>query len=135
MPIKIERLPGESIISAIVSKPFEPERDIPAMFAEFIQLRLAIQGDVALILDVSADTGNPDSFNQMVFSLAEAARGIKAGKAAGLHRPPIIIYVGSGKIAALASQAIGQEQYGGVKGYLCTSQDEALALAREKLST
>ena len=134
MPVQIEQLPGESIINATVNEPFDPERDMPAMFAEFIQLRLAIQGDVALILDVSDTTNHPDSFSRMVLALSKAAQGIRTGRAAGVDRPPILIFVGTGLIATLASQAMGQEQYGGVAGHLCTSHEEALALAREKLS-
>ncbi len=133
MPIQIEQLPGESIITAVATEPFNPEQDMPAMFAEFIRLRLAIQGGVALIVDVSDPANSPDSFSRMVFALAEAAQGIRAGRAAGVNGPPITIFVGSGPTAALASQAIEQEQYGGVKGHLCTSHDEALSLAREKL--
>jgi hypothetical protein len=134
MPVKIEQLPGESIVHATVHEPFVPERDMPAMFAEIIPLRMTIQGDVALIIDFSATTNHPNSFSKMVFTLAEAAQGIKAGRAAGVSRPPILIFVGTGPIADIASQAIEQEQYGGVKGHLCASQDEALALARAKLS-
>ena len=135
MPIKVERLPGESIISATVSKPFNPEQDVRAMFAEFIQFRLAIQGDVALILNFSEVANHPDAFSQLVFALAEASQGIKAGKAAGVASPPIVIFVGAGPIATLASQAMEQAQYGGVRGHLCASYDEALALARSKLTT
>jgi hypothetical protein len=134
MPIKIEQLPGESIISATVSEPFEPERDVPPMFGELIRVRLATQGDVALILDFGETTNSPDAFSRMVFALAKAAEGIKAGRAAGVGGPPILIFVGSGLVANITSQAIEQEQYGGVRGHLCTSRDEALALARAKLS-
>lgn len=134
MPITIEQLPGESIISATVNEPFNPEQDISAMFAGFIQLRLKIQGDVALILDVRNTANRPDAFSQLVLSLAEAAQGIKASKASGVGGPPIVIFVGTDLMTALASQAIEQEQYGGVRGHLCTSKDEALALARAKLS-
>jgi hypothetical protein len=134
MPVRIEQLPGESIISAIVSEPFHPEVDMPAMFSEFIRLRLSIQGDVALIVDVTDTTSRPDAFSQMMFALAEASQGIRASQAAGVGGPPITIFVGSGLAASLASQAIAQEQYGGVRGHLCTSLDEALSLAREKLS-
>jgi hypothetical protein len=134
MPVNIEQLPGESIITATVTEPFDPERDMPVMFAEFIRLRLAIQGDVALIIDVSPTTNHPDSFSRMAFALSKAAQGIKTGREVGIDRPPITIFVGSDPIAALASQAMGQEQYGGVTGHLCTSRDEALALARAKLS-
>jgi len=105
------------------------------MFAKFIQLRLAIQGDVALIVDVSDTTDNPDSFSHMVFALAEAAQGIREGRAVGIKRPPFVVFVGAGPIATLVAQAMEQEQYGGVRGQLCESHDEALALAREKLST
>jgi hypothetical protein len=135
MPIKIEQFPGESIISATVNEPFDPGQDIPPLFAELIRLRLSIQGDVALILDFADTTNNPDAFSRMVFALAQASQGIKDGKAAGVGRPPILIFVGSGPIADIASQAMEQEQYGGVRGHLCASKDEALALAREKLST
>ncbi len=71
----------------------------------------------------------------MVIALAAASRGVRASQEAGVSGPPITIFVGSGPVAALASQAMEQEQYGGVKGHLCTSHEEALALAREKLST
>ncbi|MBN1200563.1 MAG: hypothetical protein JXJ20_01785 [Anaerolineae bacterium] len=135
MPIKMEQLPGESIINATINEPFDPDRDIPALFAEFIPLRLAIQGDVALILDFSSVVSKPNSFSPMVLSMAEASRGVRASKEAGVGRPPITIFVGSGPIANLAAQAMEQEQYGGTRGHLCATYDEALALARAKLST
>ena len=133
MSVTVEQLPGESIINAIISEPFDPEQDIPAMFAQFIPLRTAIQGDVALILDVTNVISQPNAFTEMVFALANAAKGIKASKAAGL-KPPITVFVGSGEMADLAAQAIEQEQYGGTKAHLCASQDDALALVREKLN-
>jgi hypothetical protein len=131
MPIKVEQLPGESIITATVSQPFEPRQDIPALFEELTRLRLAIQGEVALILDLSSARA---AFSQTVIALAEASSGIKSGRAAGIDRPPIVIFVGTGILADLASKAMGQRQYGGVKGHLCATKDEALALAREVLA-
>jgi hypothetical protein len=132
MPIKVEQLPGESIITASVKEPFVPREDMPAMFAEITQLRRAIQGDVVQILDI---TSSRIPFSQVMLALAEASNGIKAGRAAGMDRPPIMIFVGSGVLADLASKAMGQRQYGGVSGHLCASMEEALALAREMLST
>lgn len=131
MPIKVEQLPGESIITATVGNPFDAREDVPAMFAEFTRLRLAIQGNVALIIDLS---GARAAFSQTVIALAEASSGIRAGRAAGIDRPPIIIFVGTGVLADLASKAMGQRQYGGVKGHLCATQGEALTLAREVLA-
>jgi hypothetical protein len=107
---------------------------MPAMFAEFISLRQAIQGDVAMVLDVMDVTNNPASFSKMVMALGEAAQGIKAGKAAGLA-PPITFFVGTDPITALASEAIEQKQYGGARGQLCATVDEALAQARAKLAS
>jgi hypothetical protein len=70
----------------------------------------------------------------MAFALSKASEGVKTSRAASLDRPPIIFFVGAGLVADLAAQAMEQEQYGGVAGHLCASHDEALALAREKLS-
>lgn len=134
MPIQIEQLPGEAIIKATVSDSLTPENDIPAMFAEFIHLRMAIKGPVALILDFSNSGNNPNAFSQMVMGLAQAAQGIKASKASGMAQPPIIIFVGSDSITDLAANAISQEQYGGVPAELCPTLPDALALARAKLS-
>jgi hypothetical protein len=135
MPIKVERFSGESILCATVNEPFDPEREVPAMFAELIRLRLAIQGHVVYILDLGDTINTPDAFGKMVLALAEASRGIKAGREAGFAGPPTTIFVGSGPVADLISQSIEQEQYGGVRAQLCTSQAEALALARARLST
>jgi hypothetical protein len=132
MPMTIEQVPDENILIASVSEPFEPRQDIPDMFAEFTRLRLALQGDVAMILDMR---GARAAFSQVVTALAEASAGIKAGRAAGIDRPPIMVFVGSGLLADLASKAMAQRQYGGVKGHLCATREEALALAREILST
>ena len=132
MPIKVEQLPGESIIVAATHEPFDPNQDVQAMFAEITRLRLTIQGNVALIIDFSDD---PASFSQLVVGLAEASRAIQAGKAAGINRPPLTIFVGTSTMTELASQAMGQKQYGGVQGHLCATKDEAIALARTKLST
>ncbi len=104
------------------------------MFAETTRLRLTIQGDVVLIIDVSQMADAPDSFSKMVFALAHASQGIRTNIAAGVGRPPILILVGSDPLTALASEAMAQDQYGGVRGHLCVTLDEALALAREKLS-
>lgn len=134
MPVEIKQLPGESIIYATVNKPFKPDEDMPAMFAEVIRLRQAIHGTVVLILDVTSTISEPDAFSTMVAALANARHGIKASKTVGLQ-PPITIFVGSGSVMDLAAQAITQEQYGGVGAHLCISYDEALTLAREKLST
>lgn len=131
MPIKVEQLPGEPIITASVSDPFDPRQDIQPLFAEITRLRLAIQDDVVLIIDL---TGGKPAFSQTVIALAEASSGIRAGRAAGIDRPPITIFVGSGVLADLASKAMAQRQYGGVKGHLCATKDEALALAREVLA-
>jgi hypothetical protein len=130
MPVKIEQLPGESIVVATPSRPFEPKQDMTAMFAELTRLRLSIGGPVALIVDSS---GTPISFSQMVIVLSEASHAVKASKEAG-GQPPITIFIGSGRLAELVSQAMGQRQYGGVSGHLCTTLDEALTLARKKLA-
>lgn len=131
MPIKIEKLPDEPIITATVTDPFDARQDVPGMFAEFTRLRLAAKGDVAVILDISNARA---PFSQTVIALAEASSGIKAGRAAGIDRPPIMIFVGTGVLAELASKAMGQRQYGGVKGHLCATKDEALSLARQILA-
>ena len=132
MPIELEQLPGESIIIATHVEPFDPTQDVPAMFAKFTQLRLAIQGTVALIVDFSeAKVG----FNQTAVALTEAFKGVKAGKAAGVDRPPIIILVGSGVIANVTSKAMTKVPHGYANNHLCASKDEALSLARELLST
>lgn len=130
MPIKVKQLPEEPIIVAAITEPLNLAHDMPAMFAEFIRLRLAIQGPVALIMDISQV---PDSFSEMAAALAEAGKGIRADKAAGVGQPPLLIFVGSGSITAIASEAMGQEQYGGVRGHLCASIEEALAFAEARL--
>lgn len=135
MPVKVEKLEGEAIIKAIVTEPFDPDRDMPAMFAELIPLRMAVQGKMAMIIDLSASVNNPNAFSQMVFTLARAADGIKAGKSTGQGGPPILIFVGSGTIADITARATGQAQYGGVSGQVCASMEEALALAHAKLSS
>lgn len=68
-----------------------------------------------------------------MLALSEASRGVKASQVAGVSGPPITIFVGSGPMMTLIAQAIEQEQYGGVRGNLCASLGEAIALAREKL--
>lgn len=135
MPIKVERIPNESIIKATINEPFDPPTDIPAMFAEFIPLRQTIQGPMALIVDLNETNSVPDAFGRIVIALAEAAKGIRASKEAQLGGPPILIFVGSGFMAELSADAVEQEQYGGTKAQLCTTLEEALALAREKLAT
>lgn len=134
MPVEVEHVSGESIIVATAKKPFLSERDVPMMFKEFVPLRMTIKGNAVLIVDLSATMDTPDAFSQMVVGLAEAATGIKAHKASGVASPPILILIGSGLVADIAAQAIAQDQYGGVKAHLCASRDEALALARTKLS-
>ncbi|MBN1562361.1 MAG: hypothetical protein JXA10_00870 [Anaerolineae bacterium] len=133
MPIEIKHYPGEAILSVTITNPFEPEHEMPAMFGQFMQLRHTTKGVVALILDLSDTINKPDEFSNMVSALAQAGKNIKASKIAGLE-PPIIIIVGSGPMVDLASRAITQEQYGGAGTHLCSSRDEALALAREKLA-
>jgi hypothetical protein len=134
MPIEIYRFPGEAIVSATAKAPLDPEHDVPAMFAEFIPLRLTIPGKIALIIDFGSTLDSPDAFSNMVMALSEASRGIRAGKQAGVSGPPITIFVGSGPVAAIASQAVGQDQYGGVRAELRSTMEEALALARARLA-
>ncbi len=134
MPVKLERIPGESIIHATVDEPFDPEHDIRNMYNDYISLRMPIPGQVALIIDVGKTVQGPDSFSNMVIALAEISKGIRTSKSAGFTSPPIVILVGSGMIADLVAKAPEQEQYGGVRGLLCSSYEEALALAREKLA-
>jgi hypothetical protein len=134
MPIQIEQIPGENIITGTVDEPFNPENDVSTMFAQFIGIRKTINGPLALIIDFSNTINAADAFSRIVFTLAEAARGIRASKQAQLAGPPILIFVGSGSLADLVTQAIEQEQYGGTKAHLCATQEEALALAREKLA-
>jgi hypothetical protein len=134
MPIQIEQIPGECILRATVNEPFDPEKDISSMFAQFIRIRQTINGPIALIIDFKNTDNAPNAFSRVVYSLAEAARGIRASKQAQLAGPPILIFVGSGSLADLVTQAIEQEQYGGTRAHLCATQEEALALAREKLS-
>ena len=134
MSIQIEQIPGECIITAAVNEPFNPENDISTMFAQFIHIRQTIDGPTALIIDLNNTNNAPDAFSRVVLTLAEAARGIRASKQAQLAGPPILIFVGSGSLADLVTQAVEQEQYGGAKAHLCATQEEALALAREKLS-
>ncbi len=131
MPIQVEQLPGEPIITATVINPFDARQDVPAMFAEFTRLRLALQGDVVLIIDLS---GGRVAFSQTVAAMTEASSGIKASRAAGVDRPPIVIFVGTSVLVDLASRAMGKRQYGGVKGHQCATKDEAIALGREILS-
>lgn len=130
MPVKVKQLPEEPIIVAAITEPLDLAHEMPAMFAEFIRLRLAIQGPVALIMDISQV---PDSFSEMAAALAEAGKGIRAGKTAGVGQPPLLIFVGSGSVTAIASEAIDQDQYGGVRGHLCTSIEEALTFAETHL--
>ncbi|NLX09536.1 MAG: hypothetical protein GXY36_07760 [Chloroflexi bacterium] len=134
MTMTVERLPGESIIRATAAEPFSPTYDIPAMFAEVTHLRLELQGDVVLIIDFRETVKDSTAFTKLVTALAEAGRGIRAGRAAGIVRPPITIFVGSGPLTSLAAQSIEQAQYGGVRGLLSNSPEEALVLAREKLA-
>jgi hypothetical protein len=134
MPVRVERFGDEAIIYATIIEPIEPEQDIAAMFAQFIPLRLTIPGHVALIIDLSEALDRTDSFGNLVRALAEASRGVQASKAADASGPPITIFVGTDSIVGLASQAMGQPPYGGVKGRLCVSRDEALTLARDLLA-
>jgi hypothetical protein len=134
MPITVERLSNESIIIATSVEPLIPEQDVPAMFSQFTSLRLTISGDVVLILDFGL-FNDPQSFSKLVRSLAEASQGIRVSRAAGVARPPITIFVGSGPMVAIASEAMGQEQYGGVRRRMCSSLDEAITLARSLLTS
>ncbi|MBN1427009.1 MAG: hypothetical protein JXB07_01410 [Anaerolineae bacterium] len=131
MPIKVEQLPGESIIIATVSELSDSQQDVPAMFADITQLRLKIRGTVVLILDFS---DAKVSFNQIAVGLGEAFKGIKAGKADGIERPPIVILVGSGVTTKVTSKVMTQMPEF-ANGHMCTSKDEALVLARKLLST
>ena len=131
MPIEIEQLPDESIIVMTVTQPFDPGQDMEPMFKEITRMRLAMEDEVVQIIDLK---NSRMAFSQTVVTMAEAARGIKASKAAGLKGPPTTVFIGSGMLADLTSKAMEQRQYGGVKGRLCANRDEALTLAREILA-
>ncbi len=130
MPVRVEQLPGEPIIVATIMNPFVPEEDMPAMYSQFISLRRNIPGYAALIIDVRETMNDPAGFSQMMLAMAEASRGIKAGQAAGLSGPPRLIMVGEGPMAGIAAEGMAQEQYGGVKGEVCPTLEEAIERAR-----
>jgi fructose-specific component phosphotransferase system IIB-like protein len=134
MAIKLERLPGESIFVAEIATPVNSE-DVPSMFQQMIPMRLAIRGKLVLILDFTKALDHPESFGLMSLAMAQASRGIRVSRDVGVDGPPITIYVGTGPIVAIASEAMEQDQYGGVRGQLCASRDEAITLARTLLAS
>lgn len=135
MTIKVERLPGESIIYISVHEPMDPRRDMAALFPQIVALRQTMPPQVVMVIDLGGSLHTPDAFSQMVLALAEASHGVRASRASGLPSAPTTIFVGSGIVAEVAAQSMAQEQYGGVGGSLCATLDEAYALARAKLAS
>jgi hypothetical protein len=134
MPIQLEQVPGENILIAINLEPFDPQNDMPSMFAQFMRSRQTMIGPVALIVDFNNTNTVPTGFTRVVLSLGEVAKGIRANKQAQLAGPPILIFVGSGSFADLVTGVVEHEHYGGAKAQLCATKEEAIALAREKLA-
>lgn len=130
MPVTVEKVQDDPIIIATTLSPFAPSADMPAMFGEITRHRMSINGPSALIIDCS---NTMDSFNVMMTAMAEASQAIKKSRES-VGQAPILIFVGTGLLAEIAAKSMGQSQYGGVSGELRPTREEAIAIAREKLT-
>ena len=126
MPITVERYQDQPIIIATITEPIDGDRDFLDMFARILGIRDTIQGypKYYTIIDM---TRFAPSFSEFFFALVEAR---KASQKRRPEFPNEIHLVGSGELFRLASNALGQVQYGGYTAPLHANIDEALNAVR-----
>src|SRR5574341_1561054 len=122
MAISFEDVPGEPVLIAVFHNPLQAAKDTAA-FNEAIHSRLDALGPDELLWVISDLTGVTINFADAIFGLAEAA---KASIGAFRDRRVRMVLIGVGDMIKFLVNAAEQKQYGGVKGHVCASMEEAL---------
>jgi hypothetical protein len=134
VPATVEVLSGERILVVTITNPFKPDVDMPRMFDQTFRLIADPKEPFVQIVDLSSIDSTGD-FSQMLAAMGHAASMSRNSRAAGIGRPPSLVFVGTGPLAKLAANAMGQTQYGGAGGHICSSREEAIVLARTLLTS
>ncbi len=127
MAVKFEDLPGEPILIAAFENPLQAGKDT-STFNEAIHSRLETISPDHVLWVISDLSGVTINFADAIFGLAEAARG---STGAFRDRRVRMVLIGVGDMIKFLVNAAEQSQYGGVKGHVCSSLEEALAYCRE----
>jgi hypothetical protein len=130
MPILVEKLRDEPIITVTFEDPINYMAEVPEAFDAILIMRDAINGSPRyfIIFDVSRVQVGID---EIVLTLGEAKQASK------MRRPDLplsLSIVGSGGLIEMAANAMEQAQYGAYQMPLFTSLDQALAAARAQFA-
>jgi hypothetical protein len=122
MAITVNRLENGPIVVASCQEPVDWRQDSPGMLEQIVELRDSIKGypRYYVVIDLSEVK---IGFTDIVMALA-ALR--KAEEKRRQDMPASVFVVGSGQLTQIASQAIGQQQYGEYRVQVHTSLDKAL---------
>lgn len=126
MTVAFERLADEPIVIVTFTNPLNAAKDTSA-FNQAVYDHLQIVEDrlwvIAELSSVSI------SFMDGVFGLAEAAKGVN-----GAFKDPRvrIVLVGVGDMIKFLIKSAEQTQYGGVKGHVATSIEDAIDYCRRQ---
>lgn len=131
MPVSVKPVDAEPILHAIVREPFVVADDMPPLLAQLTAQRQRMDCPVVVILDVAELAL---SFEKVTMALNRAAWHIRAQREHGSQLPLQYVFIGTDAMVALVSDAMNQDQYGGVGGHLVATWDEALAHARRLLA-
>lgn len=129
MPADVRLLPDEPIIMVTLTDPFENKDHIPELNTRLREILDAAKEPLWDVTDLTQM--KPPPFGEVVSGTAMMTRG----ELASLKHPKIagIAVVTTNDILRLATNALSQAQYGGVKTTMYKSLDEALAEVRKQI--
>jgi hypothetical protein len=129
MPIVVERLPHEPIILATFSEPVDYNAEVPAMFAQILELRDTIVGSPKyyVLIDISRVKPN---FSEVTFALGEVRKASMKRRA---DLPISLHLAGEGGLFNLLAKSMSQMQYGSYVAPLHPNVPEALGIIRSQI--
>jgi hypothetical protein len=128
MAYTIEKLPDEPIIILTVRDPLGTPAEHRKSHEEMVAVINTIEGNVYRITDMRELNIN---FADMLHRIAEEAKARSAGAMSDERIKGIV--VGSHDMVRLGTQALSQQQYGGLKIPLFERLEEALDYARDEI--
>lgn len=126
MPISVEKLSEEPIIIVKISGPVDLARDVPALSNK---ARSVLDATNEPIWNITLMEDLHLSFGEVVMALGMSTRG----ELNFLRHPKVREYmiIADDGVVQLASRALSQAQYGGLRVTMCGSLEEALRKVRE----
>jgi hypothetical protein len=128
MAYTLEKLPDEPIIILTVRDPLGTPAEHRKSHEEIVALINTIEGDVYRITDMRELN---ITFAQMVDRIAQEGKARAAGAMSDERIKGIV--VGSHDMVRFGTQAVSQQQYGGLKVPLFETLNEALTYARTEI--